>query len=50
MDISPMVLEARNPPQRVGGSVSTLATTAIVSRYSLHERDLRRPRQAGVGA
>ena len=50
MDISPMVLEARDPPQRVGARVSTPAATAIVSRYFLHERDLRRPRQPGVGA
>ena len=50
MDISPVVLEGRDLPQRVGAKVSTPATTAIVSRYRLHERDLRRPRQAGVGA
>ena len=36
-------------PQRVAARVGTPATAAIVSRYHLHERDLRRPRQAGVG-
>jgi hypothetical protein len=45
-----MVLEGRDPPQRVGARVSTPATTAIVSRYRLHELDLRRSRQAGAGA
>ena len=45
-----MVPEGRDPPQRVGARVSTPATTAIVSRYRLHELDLRGPRQAGAGA